>query len=79
MEEGRGLVPCAGDCASILGAGAVYVAEQESVFAASDDTLSGRSSADEFPLGHKRLPLQLAGMFGGVFDGDGLLPLAGRR
>jgi hypothetical protein len=59
----------------IIGGGVVHVAAEEFVLCADDDSLSGRSSADDVSGGC--VSVQLAGVSNGVFDGEGVLP--GRR
>ena len=62
-------------CGTIIGVGVVHVAAEEFVLCADDDSLSGRSSADDVSGGC--VSVQLAGVSNGVFDGEGVLP--GRR
>lgn len=58
----------------IIGVGVVHVAAQEFVLCAADDSLSGRSSADDVSGGRRCVSVQLARMPDGVLDGEGVLP-----
>ena len=59
------------------GLGLVHVAAKKFILCADDDSLSGRSSADDVSVGCERLSMQLARMSDGVFDGEGIF--SGRR
>ena len=59
---------------TIIGVGVVHVAAEEFVLCADDDSLSCRSSADDVSGGCECVPMQLAGMSDGVFDGEGVFP-----
>jgi len=57
----------------VIHVGLVHAAAKKFVLCADDDSLSGRSSADDVPIGRERLSMQLAGMPDVVLDGEGIL------
>lgn len=72
--RGAGVEASRRDGGLILIGGAVHVAEQKRLFSSEDSSLPGRPFADEFPRGRECVPVQFAGMCGGLLAGKGLLP-----
>jgi len=61
------------------GLGLVHVAAKKLILRADDDSLSGRSFANDVPVGCKRLSMQLAWVSDGVLDGEGIFSDRRRR